>query len=705
MAKPAADEQAAAGVRARTLRWALGVAAVVLAVCGVVAWNALYGDGTLTVLTAEDPSSPETATPQTSGEADPAVGGAAPTGTPDSGGIAGTGSDEKSDGSEEDEPVRPQASTPDAQEPETQEPEPTLETQESEAPSPEALSTGPVLQWTEIDPGIESLYILQSVGDGRVLARSWPFPGVQASGGAGVDGGELASGGVQVNLTAQILVSRNGTDWTEVPMAEGVSPDQVDISGDRWLVAGPDTGSESFHYGPSALPPSRAFFSDDEGTTWTELDISVSAGPRPSSPWLVEQSAVTSALVSGEHIVLVVQSYTTLDAHGLLADRGLLPDGKRAAYWLATPGNRLEITLFDAPDPDDPSATPMLGGDETLEVGIEELGLTYEEAEAARNGFGNGTVSVLSSDGSTVELAAQYDGLGAVGASTGRGFELTVFAERDLLVLSSTDGLAWSEERSSWDQFGRTVVAGGTIWRTLSDPVGGFGVQRGDDGQNPTTVATFEGLAPVGDLTAGPAGVTVSAFLLDNDATGSGIVVPDGRVAKDGYELRYNEPEGGVSLWDLAADAPVYEFGPEMVGSDTVPDGVREIHDNGTFAVVFEDPETGADLVTFTEDDLNPIFESRLPVGDRTYVPPELWVGWSADGTYWGWQTQADAFGIDEDEAASWAQFAVGRDFVIAQVQVFPRPEPSEATDGQSGMLMASDGEAHPPRWFIAQVP
>ena len=86
-----------------------------------------------------------------------------------------------------------------------------------------------------------------------------------------------------------------------------------------------------------------------------------------------------------------------------------------------------------------------------------------------------------------------------------------------------------------------------------------------------------------------------------------------------------------MSVWDLAADAPVYEFGPGILGRGTAPDGVREIHDDGSFAV--------------------------------------------------------------------------GRDFVIAQVQVFPRPEPSETTDGQSGTLVASGGEAQPPRWFIAQVP
>ena len=706
----APSEHAEARTRKRTPRWAFGVAAVVLAVGAAVAWNARYGDGTGTVLvTAEDPSAPEGAAPQTSGESDPTVGGATSAGTPDSGSIAGAGTDEQSTGAETDESTQPQASEPEASEPEAQEPEASEpETQEPEAseagtqepeaqpsaaPTPEALSTGPVLEWTEIDPGIDSHSIFQSVGDGRVLARAWSLAGASA------DDGE------QLYPTPRILVTSNGTDWTEVPVPEGVNPYQVEIAGDRWLVAGPGTGSESIGYvAPVSLPSSRVYFSDDEGTTWTELDIDLPADPMPSSPWVVERSAVASALVSGERIVLAVVNYTTLDVEALLTDRGLLPDGKRAGFWLATPGDRLEITLFDAPDPDGPSTSPMLADEETLVVGIEELGLTDEEV-AALDGFESSRVSVLSSDGSTVELVAQYDGLVATGVSTGDGFELAIFAERDLLVLSSADGLVWSEELVSRDAYPvRTVVAGGTIWRMVSDPFEGFSVQRGDDGQAPATVATFAGLAPAGELAAGPAGVVATAFPADQDGYASGSGVPEGRVAKDGYELRYNEPEGGVTLWDLTADAPVYEFGPEVVASDTTPDGVREIDDNGSFAVVFEDPETGADLVTFTEDDLNFIFESSMPDGGM-YDPPELWVGWSADGTRWGWETLADAFGIDEDEGEPWAQVGVGRDFAIAQVQVVPRPDVVETAAGESGVSGSTTIGAQPPRWFIAQVP
>lgn len=74
-----------------------------------------------------------------------------------------------------------------------------------------------------------------------------------------------------------------------------------------------------------------------------------------------------------------------------------------------------------------------------------------------------------------------------------------------------------------------------------------------------------------------------------------------GRIAKNGYELRFGEPPGGMTLWDLIAEAPVYELEPEALEGGPVPDGVRVTqNDNGSVTVVFEHPETGEELVTVT---------------------------------------------------------------------------------------------------------
>ena len=82
-------------------------------------------------------------------------------------------------------------------------------------------------------------------------------------------------------------------------------------------------------------------------------------------------------------------------------------------------------------------------------------------------------------------------------------------------------------------------------------------------------------------------------------------LVPTYQVAKDGYELRYNEPEGGITLWDLSEDTAIYVFDAENAQSNMLPEGVREVEggDDGPDLLVFEHPETGEHLVSFTMEE------------------------------------------------------------------------------------------------------
>ena len=72
---------------------------------------------------------------------------------------------------------------------------------------------------------------------------------------------------------------------------------------------------------------------------------------------------------------------------------------------------------------------------------------------------------------------------------------------------------------------------------------------------------------------------------------------------------------------------------------------------------------------------------------------PEQWVGWSADGTAWGWQSLTDAFGIKDGDI--WAEFAVGRGFVIARVATFQLLDPADSTGETS---VSQDGQFLPTR-------
>ena len=578
------------------------------------------------------------------------------------------------------------------------------------APNPGDLSTGPVLQWTEIDIGFGDLYRLESVGDGRIVARAWSDPGTTDTYGA-----------------ERIAVTTNGTGWTEVPLPAGVVPDQIDVSGDRWLVAGPEAGSDPFDGSVG-----RAFFSDDEGASWTEVDLGLPPDPAPVSPYVSVHSGVTSALVSGENMVLAVASGRSLDLHGLLEGRGLVPEGRAVVGWHGSQSGVIEFDLADAPASGDGSGSPgtleySYGSTvvESMPLSYDELGLTGEE-RAVFEDPGIGRVLVYAGDSAAVELVAEYEGWAWSGVATGEGFILKVVGPPEMIV-TSPDGREWSEQ----PLLGSGSSAGmdapdGTIWYVGFDLSRGLSIEHAGYGEDPTIAATFEGLQPTGGPAVGPAGLVVTAVPWSDSTTGLSSGFPEGRVSKDGYELRYNEPELGITLWDLGTDAAVYVFEPEDIMNEQFPQGVRETSGDEGFAVVFEDPETGADLVTFTEQDLDAIFAPAVDgtAAPRTledYEPPEMWVGWSADGTAWGWQLMADAFGIEDGEP--WAEFAVGADFVLARVQTIEVPqildsaggqtaiaaiegsEASGSAGGQAGIAWGTSGEPQPPRWFIGRMP
>ena len=83
----------------------------------------------------------------------------------------------------------------------------------------------------------------------------------------------------------------------------------------------------------------------------------------------------------------------------------------------------------------------------------------------------------------------------------------------------------------------------------------------------------------------------------------------------------------------------------------------------------------------------------------------EPWMGWSANGSDWVWQTLSDAFGLTEladiEKEFTNVELAVGSHFIIARVEtgVLDPPEtPSDSGDGAFSVTYL------PPRWFIATV-
>lgn len=739
-------ERAEARARARASRRAVAslVAGAVVLIGGVVVWNALdpLEDSDSVVITSDDAASPAVPDDDATAAAD---GSDSQPGQPEEPGAAvPAGSDQAAaDGSRETTAAADgsrEAAVAAGDEPAGSSPV-----------TPEQLSTGPVLTWSEISPPFSDAFLLESPGDGRVVAR-------------------LRDGDGRVSVTS------DGVSWSDVPMPEGVYVHHVDISGRRWLVTGTGIADAEDGSGPtgsgwlasSPEGPTRVFYSDDQGAAWTELAFEIPAEPKP--PYVVAQPWVTHALTSGENMVLVVLGTETLDVQALLADKGLVPEGQRVIGWRThtdyqdgtLSGATLQFTLGDADDypgqalwgtsvassgssgssgssesagkPSSPgssdsadsSGSDSSSGSEvgyveawgpadaaSVEVSFDELGLTADQRSILVGDRFTADGMIFWSDGGAFELAAEHEYWGTRGLATEDGFVLLGFVDgppsERRRALISPDGRTWSEQTLEGASYrmGEAVVGadGYTMWSAYGSLGGQFSLQFYRYGEDPVTVATFDEPLDLAQIAVGPAGVALTAHFQagDGGADDDHLQIPEGRVAKDGYELRYGEPEWGLTLWDLSEDAAVYVFGPEALASETPPQGVREIDDEGQFAVVFEDPDTGDDLVTFTMEDLSAVFGTAYDSADFQY--PETWVGWSAGGVEWGWQKATEAFGLDGNDV--WVQLAVGADFVLAQVDAIETMVPALSTGQEDGDQASSELLARrlPPRWFIARVP
>ncbi len=633
-------ERAAARAKARNTRRAVvGIAAsIALVAGGFAAWNALDNDQPSEVIVVDEPA----ITP------DPA-----PTAAPI-----------------DEPPDEPQTAYPEGPEPAT----------------PESQSTGPVLEWSEFDPatvfGGNQIHFgrVESVGDGRVLVYVYSPEG------------------------NQVMVSENGADWTVVPMPPDFSLEHSDIVGNRWLATGwvttwattqspvlyaDEQGSTT---APEAAPmPStqnRAFFSDDQGATWSDLGISLDPAQ--------DSAQVAAALVSGQNMVVAVNTRTSPDVAAVIVARGLVPDKESIRGWTSVEGDTVSFTRDESSEP-------------------ESFELTAEEEDFLYGGIRE-HVRLYYSDGGAADQVAEFPGTATRGYSTDDGFHLAILGYQDNHLLTSPGGRQWIQAPLVYgdgtpvdDYLWSHSSLGSTIWTAGRTGSGPYRVERSEGVYAPPLVADLpSGIGGVNRLAVGPAGIAMVA--IPGGASDPIGAFPELRLVQDGYEMRYNEPEGGLTLWDLEADAAVYEFSFKSLRGDSPPEGVRPVEDQsgGSGFLIFEDPETGDDLVTFNLDDLDALLRQSLPdPADEPTPPliqptqPERWMGWSIDGSAWGWQTMSNAFQLTDSEAEyADVQLAVGTHFVLARVDVF-EAEPSDATSAGDG---ATSITALSPRWFIAAV-
>jgi hypothetical protein len=556
------------------------------------------------------------------------------------------------------------------------------------APSPEQASTGPILQWTEFHPAIDGPGTLFSIGDGRVAIR-----------------GKMPSG------VSQLLITSDGSDWSTVRLPATVSPHTFDLTGTRWAVAGwpyGDPGDADFS--------SQIYISDNEGASWTEATLQIDPPDLPE--YAIAHTSVNAVATSGEQVVALTGTHLDLDIEALLADRGLLPAGGQV-QGVSVGGGQVEVWLYqESSEADSHTQGQQWAGETARTFTVDELDLSAEQLEIMESPFSGGSVRVYSGAGTELAEVLRPDGWRADVIGTDDGFVLLTQTNRvEVSRLTSPDGENWTAQlldRSLVPGWVNSTALGpdGTVWIVSSDGSESHLTKwRMDRADLMTT--RLGGLDSTGEFSVGPAGLATLAVPSrpgSSADTGDDSYLPIGRVAKDGYELRYGEPEGGISLWDVAADEAIYEFGPDALVSDEPPAGVREVDDGDVFELTFEDPVTGEELVTFTLEDLEAVFGAQLDSPD--WLVMAIWVGWSSNGADWGWQDAREAFGLADVEAH--AHVVVGSDFVIASVWAFDSVEASNpesrSADGRDSSYetetsIESSGASVGQRWFIARVP
>ncbi|WP_419910782.1 hypothetical protein [Candidatus Poriferisodalis sp.] len=553
--------------------------------------------------------------------------------------------------------------------------------------SPEEMSGGPILQWTELDLAVDGPGMLVSIGDGRVAIRE-----------------EMRSG------ASQLLITSDGSDWSAVQLPATLSPHTFDLTGARWAVAGWS------HDDPSDIDfSSRIYISDDQGGSWTEVKLQLD---RPDLPeYTVARTWVDAVATSGAQVVALTSTHLDFDVESLLADRGLIPAAAQV-HGVSFGGGQVDVWFREeSSEADSHGQGPQRPSETALTFTVDELDLSAEQIAIMEDPVSGESIRVHSGSGTELAEVLRLDGWGAGVIGNDDDFVLLTQTDRnEARRLTSSDGENWTAQLldpslvPGWP--GPTGIApDGTVWVVSSDGAESHLTRWDADGAALTT--TWLGrLNSAGVVSLGPAGLAILALPSPPEPpAGAGSGPPIGRVAKDGYELRYGEPDGGLSLWDVAADEPVYEFGPEVFSSIEPPEGVREFEEGDVFELTFEDPDTGDDLVTFTAEDLAAVFGVQMGSPDSPFA--DIWVGWSADGADWGWQTVQEAFGLGD--VAADVRLAVGEDFVIASVWAYTTVESgSSATGGPDGTDRLTEGSvtwaidssaSAGPRWFIARVP
>ncbi len=339
----------------------------------------------------------------------------------------------------------------------------------------------------------------------------------------------------------------------------------------------------------------------------------------------------------------------------------------------------------------------------------------YEDIAAAfdpsLDEFEFGTPIVVSgpADGPFESTELPATGIAVGMAGTTDGFVIGVSGaenEAQTVVLTSVDGVTWTEA----SELGATLSTSSIT--VTDDRLVAMTQAFGSDSE--ISVVTSDDFAETwvessvptelfgawGQVVSGPAGVAVQ---LDGTA-GSGVdgFDPFGgdpiELTQDGYTMMLSMTTGETSLIGPGGDV-IYEA-ISLNSPDAELTAVRFEGPNEEL-LIWLDPETGEDLVTFSEEnleeqigDIDSAFEEGLLEGRAT----EVW--FSADGTTWSLvNSSQNTAGGD----AFTSLVGVGDDEVVVRTETFTQPPAELLAPFEDGGTPTAEEEAALEEWQRGQ--
>ena len=527
--------------------------------------------------------------------------------------------------------------------------------------------------------------------------------------------------GTHDDVGATFLRSTDGVDWQPLSSL----PDGVDWFGihaaDESIVvwgtdplAGEPNEDDGFEGpGPGLAPEDvRLAASTDGGATWVELDGFANLSGQFTSPYLHAVSSFYGAATSGDIVFVSLETFVELDFEQILTDNGADParlaDVRRSSDGIAIclfpigfdpagevdEGDGDEESDEEGAEPDEsdeavpadegfegeegdaePSdeafeGEPSCEGAEGVEVGIEQLDVTFEQL-----GLNESDITALEMGSRLFEIFRSLDGgpfeagevdppfddwhPGWLRVVDGEFVSAMMNESGETLIYRSADALEW-EHGDPISGYIEGVTTDGVSMFAQSYSDEGPVFLRSDDGGRTWTEFGVPGVASdeIFSVSAGPAGVAVFGALFSEPS----VVEPRPFLfEKDGYGVNISD-DNFLTIVELATGETVFELAPDEDPADSEYLIMEE-----TSATLL-DPDTLKPLLTITDSDWEQAYEQAF---DERQSEPEFFVGWSTDGETWGWQFSTDAFG-----ANGGAQFAVGDGVVVAMYQPF------DAADG-----------------------